>query len=114
MTTPPIIGPGHSSVTRQQLDEAIAGVAAGLGEYLNNTNAPKRLAETIASIPSATLEAAPDAVPPGFGYTADQAFAIGTFGNMLTTLLAWWTAGTAAASQTAPIPAEHAVKFVGL
>lgn len=111
MTTPPIVGPGRSSVTREQLDAAIANVSAGLGEYLNETNSARRLAETLSSIPSNVLTA--DA-PAGFGYTADQAFAIGLLGNMLTAVLNYWGAGTAVAAQTAPTPAEHALTFVGL
>lgn len=114
MATSPVAGPGRSSITRQQLDDALANVAAGFSEFLSNAGSAKRLAETLSSIPSATLQAPPDATPPGFGYSSDQAFAIGLFGNLISAALAYWESGQAIPAQTAPTPAKHALTFVGL
>jgi hypothetical protein len=111
MTTPaPVTGPGRSSITRELLDQQLANVAAGFREYLSDVSPAARLAEALAGISAETLTA-PE--PEGFGYTADQAYAIGLFGNMLAAGYGWWH-GQAAAAQPSPTPAEHSAKFVPL
>jgi hypothetical protein len=113
MTTPappPISGPGRSAITRDLLDQQLANVAAGFREYLSDVSPAAKLAEALASIPAATLTAP---APDGFGYTADEAYAIGLFGQMLAAGYAWWH-GQAAPAQPSPTPAEHSAKFVPL
>ena len=109
-TPPPVSGPGRSAITRELLDQQLANVAAGFREYLSDVSPAARLAEALAAIPAASLIAP---APNGFGYTDDEAYAIGLFGNMLAAGYAWWH-GQAAAAQTNPTPAEHSAKFVPL
>jgi hypothetical protein len=113
--TVPIVAPGRASITRQGLDQALANVAAGFGEYMNNAGSVQRLATVISELTTEMLTGSPDdPTNPGFGYTSDQAYAIQLFGQMLSAALAYWSAGTAIPAQTDPTPAAHGVRFVGL
>lgn len=78
-------------VSRQLLDQQLGNVASGLREMLSPDSDAGRLARWLGQVTQETLQAPVPADttvgPPGYGYTANEAYSVKLFGQGIIALI---------------------------